>query len=99
MATRKQYLNRLRRWTKKNPGTHQRTLMYKRCGKKCFLGTRKSFPICNYNCTYNKGGIQSAYIRAREMQRLVKKGALKKHTHKYYGSIANRAKRMLYPNN
>jgi hypothetical protein len=33
-------------WKKEQPSNHQRTLMLKRCGKKCFLGTKKSFPIC-----------------------------------------------------
>ena len=36
-------------WKRENPGTHQRTLMLKRCGPKCFLGPNKSFPICKKN--------------------------------------------------
>ena len=39
----------------------------KKCGKKCFLGPKKSFPICTKNtCKINKKGVYSAYIRARQ---------------------------------
>jgi len=54
-------------WSKQQPGYHDRTVMMKRCGKKCFLGPRKSFPICTRNtCKINRKGVYSAYIRARE---------------------------------
>ena len=56
-----------RGWKKQQPSYHQRTLMLKRCGKKCFLGPKKSYPICKKNtCTISSKGIYSAYIRARE---------------------------------
>ena len=32
-------------WSKLKPSRHQRTVMLKRCGKMCFLGPNKSFPI------------------------------------------------------
>lgn len=96
MATRKQYLGRLRRWTRKNPGTHKRTLMMKKCGKRCFLGTRKSFPICNPDCSVNPGGVQAAYIRAREMKRLALQKSISKHNPEYYQRVASRARKMLY---
>ena len=32
-------------WGKLAPQGAARTRMYKKCGKKCFLGTKKSFPI------------------------------------------------------
>ena len=58
---------RKRGWSKQQPGAHQRTLMLKRCGKKCFLGPNKSFPICSKNtCKVNKKGVLSAYKRARQ---------------------------------
>ncbi len=75
-------------WTKQSPTTHQRTVMLKRCGKKCFLGPNKSFPICTKNtCKINKKGIRAAYMRAREY--MTKKGTRK------YRNIAKKAKRML----
>ena len=78
-------------WSKQQPGTHQRTVMMKKCGKKCFLGPNKSFPICKKNtCKKSKKGILAAYIRAREYVTI--KGTRK------YKQIANKAHRMLYKN-
>ncbi len=54
-------------WKKEQPSNHQRTLMLKRCGKKCFLGTKKRYPICKKNtCKVSSKGVYSAYIRARQ---------------------------------
>jgi hypothetical protein len=76
-------------WTKKSPGLHQRTVMLQKCGKKCFLGTNKSFPICNKNtCTINKKGIHAAYIRAAQRYSMTKS--------KKYKTISNKAYNMLY---
>ena len=33
-------------WSRDAPGTHARTVMLRKCGRKCFLGPNKSFPIC-----------------------------------------------------
>ena len=56
-----------RGWKKQQPNRRQRTKMLKRCGKKCFLGTKKTFPICKKNtCKVSKTGVYSAYIRARQ---------------------------------
>ena len=52
---------------KEQPGYHQRTVMLKRCGKKCFLGTGKKYPICKKNtCKISSKGVYSAYIRASQ---------------------------------
>lgn len=81
--------NRTRGWSKQQPNKHQRTVMMKKCGKKCFLGSKKSFPICTKNtCTINKKGIYSAYIRAKEY--ITIKGTRK------YRDIANKAYKMLH---
>jgi hypothetical protein len=54
-------------WKNEKPNTHQRTVMLKKCGKKCFLGTKKSFPICKKNtCKISKKGVYAAYVRARQ---------------------------------
>jgi hypothetical protein len=59
--------NVTRGWKREKPGAHQRTQMLKKCGKKCFLGPNKSFPICKKNtCKISKKGVYSAYIRARQ---------------------------------
>jgi len=78
----------VRGWAKQSPGTHERTVMLERCGKKCFLGPQKSFPICSRGtCKRNKKGVYAAYIRAREYTTI--KGSEK------YRRIARTAKRML----
>lgn len=75
-----------RGWHKQQPGTHQRTVMLQKCGKKCFLGPNKSFPICKKNtCKIDKRGLYAAYIRAREYSSKGKK----------YKTIAKRANKML----
>jgi hypothetical protein len=56
-----------RGWAKQQPGTHERTLMLKRCGNRCFLGPNKSFPICTRRtCKINRKGVYAAYVRARQ---------------------------------
>jgi hypothetical protein len=57
-------------WKKQKPGYHQRTIMLKRCGKKCFLAPGKSYPICTKNtCKVNPKGVYSAFIRARQFHK------------------------------
>ena len=54
-------------WKNEKPSYRQRSVMLKKCGKKCFLGTKKSFPICKKNtCKVSPKGVYSAYIRARQ---------------------------------
>ena len=81
-------------WSKVAPGTRDRTKMMKRCGKKCFLGTKKSFPICSRNtCKRNRLGILAGYIRSKEYAS--KKSTSKIHPRTYYSRIAGRANSML----
>ena len=59
-----------RGWKLQKPGYHQRTIMLKKCGKKCFLGPSKSYPICTKNtCKIDKKGVYSAFIRARQFHK------------------------------
>jgi hypothetical protein len=59
--------NKTRGWNKQRPSYHERTLMLRRCGKKCFLGTKKRFPICKkHTCKISSQGLHAAYIRARQ---------------------------------
>jgi len=56
-----------RGWKNEKPSTHQKTVMLKKCGKKCFLGPKKYFPICKKNtCKISKKGVYAAYVRARQ---------------------------------
>ena len=78
---RKQRKSPTRGWKKMSPGTHERTLMMRRCGKKCFLGPNQSFPICKKNtCKVDTRGVQAAFNRARQWG---------------YTHIAKRAKKLL----
>lgn len=75
-------------WSKEKPSRHQRTVMKKTCGKKCFLGTKGSFPICKKNtCKVSRKGVYAAYVRAREYSS--RKGSRK------YKNVYRKAKRML----
>lgn len=54
-------------WKKQAPGIHQRTVMLNKCGRKCFLGPNKSYPICIKNtCKVSKKGVYAAYVRSRQ---------------------------------
>ena len=73
--------SRTRGWKQEKPGYHQKTVMLKRCGKKCFLGPGKSYPICTKNtCKVNPKGVLSAFIRSRQFHR---------------GNISRKANKML----
>ena len=54
-------------WKREKPGYHQKTVMLRKCGKKCFLGPDKKYPICKKNtCKVSSKGVYSAYIRSRQ---------------------------------
>lgn len=70
-----------RGWKKQQPSVHERTIMLQKCGTTCFLGPKKSFPICTrHTCRVNPRGVHSAFSRARQW----------KHT-----AVAKKAKAML----
>ena len=73
-------------WKNEKPGYLERRVMLKKCGKKCFLGTKKSFPICRKNtCKVSPKGVYSAYIRARQYSSKGQK----------YRNISTKAEQML----
>ena len=92
-------------WSKIKPMGKEKTKMYNKCGKKCFLGNKTmknrhpSFPICSKgSCNINEKGLYAAYIRARQWGKSRKsyKGKMKpRNTQKTYKRIASKAKRML----
>ena len=56
-----------RGWSKEKPSDHERTVMLKRCGRKCFLGPGKSFPVRKKGtCTISQRSVHAAYGRARQ---------------------------------
>ena len=86
-------------WAKISPKGRARTVMKRKCGKKCFLGPKKSFPVCaKGTCKVNTKGLYAAYVRARQWgkRRSSYKGrsrpTMKQSTYK---RVARKAKSML----
>ena len=78
--------NPVKGWKRENPGFHQKTVMLNKCGKKCFLGPGKSFPICKKNtCRVSSRGVYAAYMRSRQYRNKSRK----------YVNISKRAEKML----
>jgi hypothetical protein len=70
-----------RGWKREKPGFHEKTIMLKKCGKKCFLGPNKSFPICKKKtCKVSRRGVYAAYVRAHQYK---------------YAKISAKAKKLL----
>jgi len=86
-------------WKNEKPTTHERTIMLKECGKECFLGPNKSFPICTRKtCKINDKGVYAAYVRAREWgKKQSNYMGLSRPTHKQrvYQNVARKAKKIL----
>jgi hypothetical protein len=98
-------------WSASAPKTvGDRAAVLKKCGRKCFLGPGKSFPICARlggaggasgagTCKIDRHGVQAAYSRAREWASITarKKGSSSAaaHKHRKYTAIAKRAKTLL----
>jgi hypothetical protein len=88
-------------WSREKPGFHQRTIMLKKCGRKCFLGPGKSFPICKKNtCKISKKGVYAAYVRAKEWgnRRSTyknRKGSRPKYSRSIYTKIASKSRKLI----
>ena len=86
-------------WGKVAPKGRARTVMFRDCGKKCFLGPKKSFPVCSKGtCEVNPKGLWAAYVRAREWgnKRSSYKGrARPRMARRTYTKVARDAKKML----
>ena len=93
-------------WSKVAPFGAARTRMYRKCGKRCFLGKKTpgdkqhpDFPICTKGtCRVNPKGLYAAYIRARQWgknPRSYKGKTRPRLRQRTYKRIARTAKRML----
>jgi len=101
-----------RKWSRVAPkSVGERSAVLAKCGRRCFLGPGKSFPICarlgsgsgsgsgSGPCKTDRRGVAAAYSRAREWAAIT---ARKKRTsmkaaraHRRYTAIARRAKKIL----
>ncbi len=88
-----------------------RRSVLQKCGRRCFLGPGKTFPICarlgsgvgagaeGGECKIDRRGVQAAYSRAREWAAITarkKRSSVKAaRAHRKYTSVARRAKAIL----
>ena len=57
-------------WKNEKPGYHEKTMMLAECGKRCFLGPNKSYPICKkHTCKVSRKGVYAAYVRASQFHK------------------------------
>jgi hypothetical protein len=97
-----------RKWSRVAPKRiGERSALLAKCGRRCFLGPAKSFPICMRlvsgssatACKIDRRGVQAAYIRAREWASITarKKGSSAKaaRSHRRYTAIARKARKIL----
>jgi hypothetical protein len=99
----KQYRMSSRGWSRVSPKTvGERSALLAKCGRRCFLGSRKTFPVCarlgteSADCKIDRRGVAAAYSRAREWASIT---ARKKRTsaHRRYTAVARRARAILHP--
>jgi hypothetical protein len=97
-----------RGWSRVAPrSVGERSAVLSKCGRRCFLGPGKTFPICarlgsgSGACKIDRRGVAAAYSRAREWAAIT---ARKKRTassgaraHRKYTAVARRAKAILDP--
>ena len=100
-----------RGWSRIAPKTvGERSAVLAKCGRRCFLGPGKTFPICARlgsgsgsgsarTCKVDRRGVAAAYSRAREWAAITarKKGSSAKaaRAHRKYTAVARRAKNIL----
>jgi hypothetical protein len=81
------------------PQGHARTVMLRDCGKKCFMGPDKSFPVCaKGTCKVNAKGAYAAYIRARQWGKSdssYKGKSRPSMKRRVYADVARKAKKIL----
>ena len=94
-------------WSASAPKTvGDRAAVLKKCGRKCFLGPGKSFPICARlgaagsagTCKIDRHGVQAAYSRASEWASITARKKMSSgnaRQHRKYTAIAKRAKSLL----
>jgi hypothetical protein len=93
-----------RKWSRDAPKSiGDRSAVLSKCGRRCFLGPGKTFPICARlgsgmgTCKVDPRGVAAAYSRAREWASITarKKGKKASRAHRRYTAVARRAKAIL----
>lgn len=94
-----------RKWSRDAPKSiGDRSAVLSKCGRRCFLGPGKTFPICarlgsgSGTCKVDRRGVAAAYSRAREWAAITarkKRTASGARAHRRYTAVAHRAKAIL----
>lgn len=103
----------MRKWSRVAPKTvGDRSAVLSKCGRRCFLGPGKTFPICarlgsgagagtgTGTCKVDRRGVAAAYSRAREWAVITarkKRTAAGARAHRRYTAVARKARAILHP--
>jgi len=104
-------LSSSRRWSRVAPKTvKERSALAAKCGRRCFLGPGKTFPVCarlgagssSGDCKVDRRGVVAAYSRAREWASITaRKKSMSSNSraraHRRYTAVARRARAILHP--
>ena len=100
-----------RGWSRVAPkSVGERSAVLSKCGRRCFLGPGKTFPICTRlgsgsgsgsgACKIDRRGVAAAYSRAREWAAITarkKRSASGARAYRRYTAVARRARAILHP--
>ena len=94
-----------RGWSRVAPKTvGERSALLSKCGRRCFLGSRKTFPICprlgasgSRSCKVDRRGVAAAYSRAREWASITARKKRTSAAHRRYTAVARKARAILHP--
>jgi hypothetical protein len=101
-----------RGWSRVAPKTvSERSALLAKCGRRrCFLGSRKTFPICprlgasgsgsgsgsgSRSCKVDRRGVAAAYSRAREWASITARKKRTSAAHRRYTAVARKARAIL----
>jgi hypothetical protein len=93
-----------RGWSRVAPKTvGERSALLSKCGRRCFLGSRKTFPICprlgsgsgSRDCKVDRRGVAAAYSRAREWASITARKKKRTSAHRKYTAVARKARAIL----
>jgi len=98
------------KWSRVAPKTvGDRSALLSKCGRKCFLGPGKTFPICprlgasgsgagsgdGGACKISRRGVVAAYSRARQWASITARKKRTSSAHRRYTAVARRARAIL----
>ena len=91
------------KWSRVAPKTvGDRSALLSKCGRKCFLGPGKTFPICARSgsghggaCKISRRGVVAAYSRARQWASITARKKRTSSAHRRYTAVARKARAIL----